>query len=387
MPRQRPPEEPYDRAEQTALFRYQLVARLLDPQIPASEKRAWRQWVLEHEHAGPDGRLRRVSARTLRRWVALYRTGQFKAMHPPPRRDKGSPRHVPAAVLEAAVRLKQQEPRRSVPQVLAILAKTGVLAPGSLHRTTVWRHLTRQGLGRRQPLAPKDLRRFEAETPGCLYQGDVKYGPHLPDPLDSQKRRRTYLVGFLDDHSRLLAHAEFFWAEDLYALELCFQKALLRRGAPRAVYVDRGLIFQSKLFRYACAELGIEHVAATAYHAPGKGKIERFWRHVDESFLLELRLDPVASLDELNRRFWAWLEEHYHVRVHTETGQTPLQRWAQGGQARPVSPGRAAEVFLCQWPFTFQQVWPSKFGTNPGGTGSGQGAGGVGSTGGWPFSL
>lgn len=77
-----------------------------------------------------------------------------------------------------------------------------------------------------------------------------------------------------------------------------------------------------------------------------KGKIERFWKSVDEAFLLELQHEPAGTLQDLNDLFWAWVEEVYHVRVHAETGQTPLQRWAQGNQARPVSPGRAAEVFL-----------------------------------------
>lgn len=271
MARKSQPEGVYNLAEQTALFRYQLVARLLDPQVPVEERRAWREWVTSHEHAGPDGKRRRVSERTLRRWVTLYRTGQFKAMHRPPRRDKGRTRRVPQDVVEAAVRLKEQEPRRSIPQVVEILERSGLLTRGSLHPGTLWRHLAARGLGRRQAAPQKVLRRFEADAPGRLYQGDVKYGPYLPDPRDPQRKRRTYLVGFLDDNSRVLAHGEFFWAEDVYALELCFQKAILRRGAPAAVYVDRGLIFQSRLFTYACAELGVEHISATAYHAQGKG--------------------------------------------------------------------------------------------------------------------
>lgn len=346
VPKRAQTEDSYDQAEKTALFRYQLIARLLDPQIPEAERKAWRDWVTHHQHAGPDGKLCRVSARTLRRWVALYRLGQFKAIQAPPRRDKGRPRSLPAAVLDKAMALKQTEPRRSVPQVIAILERNGDAPAGTLHRSTLWRQLRYKGLGGRQPLPEKPLRRFEVDAPGRLFQGDVKYGPYLPDPRDPQRQRRTYLVGFLDDHSRLVAHSEFFWAEDIYALELCFQKALLRRGAPAAVYVDQGLIFQSHLFSYACAELGIQHISASPYHAQGKGKIERYWRSLEEAFLLELRHDPVSNLTELNRRLWAWVEEVYHVRIHSETGQTPLQRWVQGTRARPVSPGLLAEVFL-----------------------------------------
>ncbi|EUA32718.1 mu transposase family protein [Mycobacterium xenopi 4042] len=33
---------------------------------------------------------------------------------------------------------------------------------------------------------------------------------------------------------------------------------------------------------------------------------------------------------ELNRLFVAWVETEYHRRVHTETGQSPLDRWEAG---------------------------------------------------------
>src|SRR5690606_12186405 len=95
----------------------------------------------------------------------------------------------------------------------------------------------------------------------------------------------TLFRSFLDDYSRYICHGEFFFAEDVYALEVCFQKALLRCGKPARVYVDRGLIFQSRVFRTACAALGIRHISATAYRPEGKGKIERFFRTVDEELL------------------------------------------------------------------------------------------------------
>ncbi len=41
-------------------------------------------------------------------------------------------------------------------------------------------------------------------------------------------------------------------------------------------------------------------------------------------------LDHAGALMELNRLFTAWVEVEYHRRVHTETGQTPLQRWEDG---------------------------------------------------------
>ena len=41
-------------------------------------------------------------------------------------------------------------------------------------------------------------------------------------------------------------------------------------------------------------------------------------------------MSPAGALMELNRLFTAWVEVEYHRRVHTETGQSPLQRWEAG---------------------------------------------------------
>ena len=42
----------------------------------------------------------------------------------------------------------------------------------------------------------------------------------------------------------------------------------------------------------------------------------------------------------------AWLEGVYHRTVHSETGQTPLDRRLAGGQLRRPSPTELHEAFL-----------------------------------------
>jgi len=91
----------------------------------------------------------------------------------------------------------------------------------------------------------------------------------------------------------------------------------------------------------ACAKLGIRLVHSTPGRPQGRGKIERFFRTVREQFLVEVTdttsedlaaagVDHAGALLELNRLFMAWTETEYHRRVHTETGQPPLDRWGAG---------------------------------------------------------
>ena len=64
------------------------------------------------------------------------------------------------------------------------------------------------------------------------------------------------------------------------------------------------------------------------YVSEGRGLVERFNRTVKESFEVEMRLRPeLPTLAELNDFWWAWLDERYHRRAHSETGEPPLERW------------------------------------------------------------
>jgi putative transposase len=113
------------------------------------------------------------------------------------------------------------------------------------------------------------------------------------------------------------------------------------------VFVDNGSPFMSAPFHRTLAVLGVRIIHSTPGHAASRGKVERFFRTVREQFLVELEARggarDLAQLDEL---FGAWLEGVYHRTVHSETGQTPLDRRLAGRQLRRPSPAELHEAFL-----------------------------------------
>ena len=61
--------------------------------------------------------------------------------------------------------------------------------------------------------------------------------------------------------------------------------------------------------------------------AKGKGKVERPFRQLRETFLPELDIDGVpADLDELNGRAQVWLDHRVHAVASRTTGERPDQR-------------------------------------------------------------
>jgi putative transposase len=106
--------------------------------------------------------------------------------------------------------------------------------------------------------------------------------------------------------------------------------AILKRGLPKALYVDNGQVYNAIQFSVACASLGIECIHTAPYSPEAKGKQERFFETVRLQFMPEVETSAIATLAELNESFWAWLELVYHRKVHSETEQSPLERYQAG---------------------------------------------------------
>jgi putative transposase len=157
--------------------------------------------------------------------------------------------------------------------------------------------------------------------------------------------RKTYLLAFLDDHSRLVTGHRWTHAEDTVRLEAALRSGLAARGVPAAVYLDNGSAMVSKQLLRACAVLGIRLIHSTVRRPEGRGKIERFFRTVRGEFLVELATSPVADLAELNALFTAWVETVYHRRAHSETGQPPIERFDPATAKLPTA-AQLREAFL-----------------------------------------
>jgi len=230
---------------EVALFRYTLILPLLrhDRQRDGT-KRQMREAIAAQQHIIPHSQRRTVSVPSLRRWEKAYRNSGFDALKPRSRRDRGASRSLSAETLDRAETLKRELPTRSARTVVDILKREDAspireerIAPRTLRRHLAARGATRARLLKRA--AP--FRRFEREHFGNLWQSDALDGPKLADPANPEAQRPTFLFAFLDDHTRLIPHAQFYWNEQLPRLEDCLKRAISRYGCPLAIYADQSL--------------------------------------------------------------------------------------------------------------------------------------------------
>ena len=350
-PRTAPTPDKHERNTEIALFRYGLISTLLFGTLAAGEMERNLREIAAKTYRIPYSSRTKVGITTLRRYLKLYQQNGFDALRTDVRADRHTPRAFASEVVQKAIALREEQPDRTTAMIVNLLKRDPELKDQQLETLnihTLTTHLRQQGKTRRLlAQISRNYKRFEREHTNSLWQGDSMVGPWLPDPAAPGKKRRAYLFCFLDDHSRLVPYAEFFFDEALPRLERVLKVGILRRGLPKGLYVDNGKVYVAHQFEAACASLGIRKTHAAPYSPESKGKQERFFHTVRLQFMPEVETSEIATLAELNESFWAWLELIYHTTRHSETGQTPLERFQAGlNEVRSADPEQLRKAFL-----------------------------------------
>jgi transposase InsO family protein len=306
------------------LEKYALLEPLLDDYLSDSKKRELRK-----EACYKLG----VSERTLRRYLYKLRKKGIRGLIKKPRNDIGKPRVFDNAILEKALKLLDENPYRSIPKLMSILKANTSLSEKvkkiSCH--TLYFHIKKSGYDfkKKRKNSEKIYHRFEALYPNQLWQGDAREGIYLPDPVNAGKWRKTYLFAWIDDFSRKVMYAKYYWDMKLPSMEDSFRYAALRWALPIRVYCDNGKVYRAKYFEFVLSDLGIKKIHHPAYSAWCKGKVENLMKTF-KGFQREAKLCSFKTLEELNSTFFAWLEIEYNNRIHTTTGEPPNQRYQKG---------------------------------------------------------
>lgn len=313
------------RTEKIALFRYALIAPLVLETLPRGELTRRAEEIAARKYEIPYSERTSLSVDTLLDWALRYRRGGFPALAPQPRRDRGQSRVVPPQLAELIERLKRENPHRTGMTLLRELALVSGTDSPAISATTLYRFLKQHGLTTRQLLAAPAHKKFEAERSNQIWQSDMLFGPYVQRPGGG--RMQAFLYAILDDASRLIPHAEFYAHQGLDAFLDCLRQAVAARGLPTRLYVDNAKVFRSSQLARIAAAIGILITHTPPYQPEGRGKVERWFRSVREQFLANLDPQRTLSLDELNHRLWAWIEQVYHRSQHGGLATTPVLRW------------------------------------------------------------
>lgn len=315
--------------EQIALFRFGVIRDLVSGSLAPGQKEAVLAEIVDKDWNIPGSTRCSIGRTTARDWSNAYTAMGFGGLKPRSRSDKGASRVIPEEVQNLLLEIRRARPKASIRSIIRAAELSGnVAVEVSLTSSTVHRLFTAHGMatkpaGKSQP----DAVAFTHPHVGDLWMSDVMHGPRLLEP-GRRRAVKTYLHAFIDDASRLVPFAAFYLTENSACFQDALKQALLRRGIPRRLYCDNGAIYRHHHLQIVCATLGITLIHSRPHQPRGRGKIERFFRHVRSAFLPHVTEQHMTDIAALNRVFWAWLEAEYHQTSHRGLeGRTPLERF------------------------------------------------------------
>lgn len=196
----------------------------------------------------------------------------------------------------------------------------------------VYKIITRAGLNRLTPKMEKSKRKIIKKKMGELGHIDCHY---LSKSIIMGETKRRYLVCVIDAYSRI-AWAEV--VEDIKSLTVMF--TVLRslnmlseeyKIKFEEVLTDNGPEFGNRNsskkeehpFERMLIEMGIKHRYTRPYRPQTNGKVERFWRTIEDDLLRETTFE---SVEELKEELLQYLYYYNHERPHQGiNGKFPVE--------------------------------------------------------------
>jgi transposase InsO family protein len=314
----------------------------------------------------------RFALSTIERWYYVARRSDdpVKVLRRKPRRDRGRQVVVGGKLAEALLVQYRQHSSWSYQLHLDNLTSLARKEPelgslpsySSLRRYMVSHHLLRR---RRKPkrglsegeifaeerLEKREKRSFESEYVSGLWHLDFHHGS-LKILTSDGEWARPILLAVVDDHSRLVCHAQWYLRGTAENLIHGLQQAFCKRGLPRSLMTDNGSAMLADETTQGLGRLSVLHETTLPYSPYQNGKQEVFWVQIEGRLLAMLEGELHLTLALLNQATLAWVEMEYQRKVHSETGQTPLDRWLGGTSVARECPG----IDELQLAFTTRQV-------------------------------
>jgi transposase InsO family protein len=301
----------------------------------------------------------RYSAKTIERMYYLARADAdpLRALERKVPKHAGTHPSVSLALAAALERQYRDHPRWNYKlhyDNLAVLVKEDPSIGPMVGYPTVCRFLKDHGLvkvsGRRHErekgattiVVPLERRSFEVAHVNALWHLDFHEGKRNVSTA-SGEQKKPYLLGILDDCSRLCCHAQ--WYEDKDNTEDLvhgFCQAIQKRKLPRATLSDNGSPMIAAETREGFERLGIVQSLTLPNSPQQNAKQENFWARIEGRLMPMLEGEEVLTLDLLNTATQAWVEQEYHRTVHGELGKTPLERYLEGPDVGRESPSSDA---------------------------------------------
>jgi transposase InsO family protein len=257
-----------------------------------------------------------IAREVLGRWWQRYQVGDLAGLAPQSRRPHESPTQLGRGMERRILQLRQQR-----------LSARRIAYQLGIGHSTVQRILVRHGLNRLSRPQRPATRRYEKQRPGELLHLDLKYLPAL------RNARHDFEFAAVDDFSReavVAIHTNQTSATAATFLE----HVLATLPYPiEAVLTDNAFAFTMRhawhatrvtRFQQVCQAHAIRHYLLRPYAPQSNGKVERFFRTINDECL---HVRPLFTFAARSRAVEEFVWYYNHERPHLSLGgMTPVGR-------------------------------------------------------------
>ena len=310
-----------------ALFRYGLIAPLITDTYEESSQTKYLKNVASKTYE-INGRSEKYAWQTIKSWYSAYKSGGYEALIPKTRSDARTSRKLSIDAINQIIDIKEKYPHITGTLIYQKLIEDGFINPNDVSLSTVLKYI-RDNKYKFAEIDGIDRRAFVMEHANDCWQADTSRGPYL---TINGKKVLTYLIAIIDDASRMIVGAKFFFNDKAINLQEVMKNAIKTYGIPKKLFVDNGKTYKNNQLNIICASLGLILIHARPFSGASKGKIERFFHTMKSTWMRGLNWDEITNIDELNELLNDFINiynntEHSSLIKENELYPKPKDRW------------------------------------------------------------
>lgn len=329
-----------------ALFRYGLISSLVNNTYEEKSmeeyyrKTASKSYIL-------NGKEIKVRASTIKGWYINYKKFGFDGLIPKTRTDLNTSRKLTLDAQQKIIDYKKDYPHISGTLIYQKLIEEGYINQSIVSKSTVLKFIRDNYLlfGDDGKI---DRRAFEMEFANQMWDADTSHGPYL---TINNKKIKTYLIALIDDASRLITSAKFYYEDNAINFQNTFKEGLKKYGIPKRIFLDNGKTYKNEQLSIICASCGMELIYTKPYSPQSKAKIERWFHTMKETWMRGINWIDIKNIDELNDMLNDFVNEYNNKNHSSLTNNgvniSPKERWFKDqNQIRKIDNNQIDENFL-----------------------------------------
>ena len=329
-----------------ALFRYGLISSLINNTYDDNSKEDFFRKVASSTYT-LNGKEFRFRASTIKSWYLNYRKLGYTGLIPKTRTDLNTSRKLTLDSQNKIIDYKKTYPHISGTLIYKKLIEDGYINANEVSKSTILKFIRDNYLlfGDDGKI---DRRAFEMEFANDMWDADTSHGPYLT--INNQKIK-TYLIALIDDASRLITNAKFYYEDNAINFQKTFKEGLKKYGIPKRIFLDNGKTYKNEQLSIICANLGMALIYTKPYSPESKAKIERWFHTMKETWMRGINWEDIKDIDELNDMLTDFVNE-YNNKVHSSLTNgtnniSPKERWFKNqDKIRKIENNLIDEYFL-----------------------------------------